>query len=566
MPASKRLLAACAAAAVAVLVCCRPLDAQSNGDPASAKPAAGVTSKVVPTASGDAIAQQERQIAEKYKHLEDVLLRMAELTEASDPRRAALLRKAVAQSKDELIGVRFDRLVELLGKTELSGALENETELDRDLRSMLALLMSENREQRIKDERDRVASLVQQVAGIIREEKDIQGRTISGDDTQRLSKEQGAVADKTGKVAQDMEGKGGTGKEKTPDKKADDGNKQTPGQKAESGKGQPTGKAESGKGGESGKGKSKGKPSGGSGKSSGQPPSGDDDDKKESGGKGQGQQQKQAPARERIVAAQQAMEKAKDKIKKAEKEGAVQDEEEAINELEKAKAALEAILRQLREEEIGRILAMLEARFKKMLQMEEEVYAGTLLLDKTPIVERTHNDEIEAGRLSGKQSEIVVEVDKAALVLREDGSAVAFPEAVDQMRDDMQQVVERLAQAKVEKITQGVEEDVIASLKEMIAALKKAQKEKKKEEKKPPPGKGGPPSEPEEPKLVDPVAELKMIRALQVRVNVRTTKYSKLIEGEQADNPELVEAIRQLAERQQRIYRVTHDMQSGKTR
>ena len=203
---------------------------------------------------------------------------------------------------------------------------------------------------------------------------------------------------------------------------------------------------------------------------------------------------------------------------------------------------------------------MLEARFRKMLQMQEEVYEGTVRLDKVPAAERTHNHEIEASRLSGKESQIVVEVDKAALLLREDGSAVAFPEAVEQMRDDMQQVVTRLAQTKVDKITQGIEEDIIAALKDMIAALKKAQKDQKKK-KKPPGDRSGPP---QEPPLIDMLAELKMIRALQMRVNTRTARYSKMIEGEQADNAELVEAIRRLAEREQRIHRVTRDLEMGK--
>ena len=57
-----------------------------------------------------------------------------------------MLKKAVAQSKEQLIGVRFERLVELLGKDQLSPALENQTDLDQDLRALLELLMSENRE------------------------------------------------------------------------------------------------------------------------------------------------------------------------------------------------------------------------------------------------------------------------------------------------------------------------------------------------------------------------------------------------------------------------------------
>ena len=70
--------------------------------------------------------------------------------------------------------------------------------------------------------------------------------------------------------------------------------------------------------------------------------------------------------------------------------------------------------------------------------------------------------------------------------------------------------------------------------------------------------------QPGEMPLVDLLAELKMIRALQMRVNQRTERYSKLIEGEQAESPEIVERLQQLAERQQRVYRVTRDLHLGK--
>ena len=161
MPANKRLLAACGLAGLTVLSCCWPLYAQSKEDRASAKPAAAAPPRRGQPSSSDAIAQQEQQIAEKYKHLEDVLLRMAELSAASDPRRAALLKKAVAQSKEELIGVRFDRLVELLGKEQLSRASRTRRNSIKDLRSLLELLMSENRAKSIKDERARVRDILE---------------------------------------------------------------------------------------------------------------------------------------------------------------------------------------------------------------------------------------------------------------------------------------------------------------------------------------------------------------------------------------------------------------------
>src|SRR3972149_2361815 len=155
--------------------------------------------------------------------------------------------------------------------------------------------------------------------------------------------------------------------------------------------------------------------------------------------------------------------------------------------------------------------------------------------------------------------QIIVETDKAMLVLREDGTAVAFPEAMDQMRADMQQVVDRLSQAKVGEVTQEIELDIIAALEEMIEALKKAQKDLEKN-----PNLFSTSQEGGDSPLVDKLAELKMIRALQMRINSRTQRYSKLIEGEQAENAELVDALKRLAQRQERIYRVTHDLSSGK--
>ena len=256
------------------------------------------------------------------------------------------------------------------------------------------------------------------------------------------------------------------------------------------------------------------------------------------------------------------MKEAEEKLKEAQREGAVEKQEEALRELELAKAELEEILRQLREEEIMRMLAMLEARFREMLELQIQVYEGTKRLDTVPKDQRSHNHEIDARRLSVKETDIVMKADQALLLLREEGTAVAFPEAVEQVREDMQQVVHRLAQAKVGEITQSIEEDIIAALEEMIEALKKAQEDM--ENRPPPPP--GPPGPQQDPPLIDLLAEVKMIRALQMRINRRTERYSKLIEGEQALKAELVEALQRLAEREARIHRVTRDLEMGRNK
>jgi hypothetical protein len=180
-------------------------------------------------------------------------------------------------------------------------------------------------------------------------------------------------------------------------------------------------------------------------------------------------------------------------------------------------------------------------------------------VDRIPQDKRGRSDEIEAGRLSRKESQIVIESENTLQILREEGSAVAFPEAVQQMVEDMEQVVVRLSQTDVGEITQGIEEDIIAALEEMIEALQKAQQEN---EKKKQSGEG----QPADPALIDKLAELKMIRSLQLRVNTRTKRFSQLVDGEegQTDKPDLIEQLGRLAEREERIFRTTRDIVTGR--
>jgi hypothetical protein len=262
-------------------------------------------------------------------------------------------------------------------------------------------------------------------------------------------------------------------------------------------------------------------------------------------------------AAERLKQAQQRMQEAKERLEESKREGAVQEQEKAVEELEQAKAELERILRQLREEELERMLVMLEARIRKMLDAQVEVYEETKQLDAAMAKAPEHELEIASGRLARKEGLIVREADRALVLLREDGTSVAFPEAIEQARDDMQSIADRLRDTKVDLITQGLEEDVIAALEESLAALQQALKKLREEKGQPQPGEAAPPGEKP---LVDQLAELRMIRALQVRINRRTEQYGAMIEGEQALEDELLEALDALALRQQKIFQATRDL------
>jgi len=480
-----------------------------------------------------------------------------------------------------LIGVQFASLIDQLSKDELSKVLDGQEKLDTDLAELLKLLLSENRSKHLASEKARIRQYLQQLNRIINQQKSLQARTTGGaGQPKELSAQQGALGDQTEGLSDEIR------QNEEPDSESPNENGSDPeasDRKTEKGEqeGSPKKPIEpSDKGAKPGDGSKAAdeetKPTEGEKPEDG-PPSGTPSEKppgKEQNGDAQPGSQSQEPepqspseeahpARERLEEARRRMEQAQQKLEKAEREGAGKDQEEAIRQLQQAKAELEEILRQLREEEVEQVLVALEARLVKMLQMQRDVYEGTERLDKASAASLTHEQEIEAGRLSSREVEIVTEADKALMLLREDGTAVAMPEALSQAREDMQQVVARLARANVGQVTLGIEEDIVIALEEMLEAVRHAMEDAEKRRRN---AQQGEPGTPQDPPLVDVLAELRMIRSLQLRVNTRTQRYSEMISGKHAETPELLDALIRLAERQDRVYRITTDLEAGKNR
>ncbi len=161
---------------------------------------------------------------------------------------------------------------------------------------------------------------------------------------------------------------------------------------------------------------------------------------------------------------------------------------------------------------------------------------------------------------------IVAEANKALQLLEEDGTAVAVPQVLEQCRDDMKAVQARLFKTDVGPFTQQMEEEIIAALKEVIEALKKQQqdlKDKKETSHRRRQRQGQ--QQQRMDRLINMLAELKMLRSLQVRVNQRTISYGKQFPGEQVDDTGTTTELRKLAERQVKIEKATKDIATGKT-
>jgi len=277
------------------------------------------------------------------------------------------------------------------------------------------------------------------------------------------------------------------------------------------------------------------------------------------------QDAKKTPGREELEEAREQMQRALEELDKQNREGSAEAQQEALAQLEKVKARLEAILRQLREEEDELLLASLEARFQKLRKAQMQVNVETVRLSKTVAEDRSRHDD-RAIALGRDQREIVIDAEKALALLKEEGSSVAFPEAIEQMRDNMIEVADRLNKGDTASTTQVIEELIVETLDEMILAMQQEMEKKKDKDKQNQQQKQQQQQQDDDQALINELAELKMIRSLQNQINRLTREIGRELEGEQANDAALKKMTEDLSRRQKRLQDATYDLSTGKNR
>jgi len=287
----------------------------------------------------------------------------------------------------------------------------------------------------------------------------------------------------------------------------------------------------------------------------------DDSSKKKSPPKPESREDK---ARKRVEMARKRMQNAQEKLEEEKRDEAVDEQREAERELREAIDELERILRQLREEEIERSLVDVETRLRRMLDLQRAVREQTEKLGNLTGDLKDRTLELQANKLSIEQLKVVMEGQKALLLLQDEGSSTAFPEALEQVNLDAQVVSKKLTEAVVSAATIAIEDEIIGALDEMLDSLKQVQK-KRDEKKKQPNQQQQQSNNQEEEPLVDSIAELKLLKTLQLRINRRTQSLAKQTNNPddtvgQIGDPGLLSELEDLAGRQQKIHEVTRDI------
>jgi hypothetical protein len=592
------------------------------------KPAASGATPVAGESVGTQ-ARLQREFLEFKLALKLLEQRLEKSGKPEDKLRAASITSALKMIEEKSTDAKFENILQDLRKQELfkstdklQGLVDRNKDLAEDLARLIEAL-NRDPEAELRRQREEAKKILERIKDVIGKQERVRGSTEQGRmGKEELEKAQARVTKETKDLKNLIEGKDGKGKDgdskdgKDKDGKGKDGDSKDGKDKDGKGKdGDPKdGKDKDGKGkdGDSKDGKDKdgkgkdGDPKDGKGKD-GKGKDGDPKDGKGKDGKGKdgdpmdgmgkdgkgGDESADAGkqplppekdnARKRIQEGIELQEESEKKIAKEDRKAASNKQGDAIDKLKEAQKKLEDLLRQLREEEIDRVLVQLQARCIEILRLQTEVRGGTVEVQTSvnarPDRRADRADEQRALELHDREDQIVRKAGDALKLIEAEGSAVAFAEIFRQVRDDMTNVRDRLKLADVGEETVKIEEDIIATLKEMIESLKKAQQDNK-NRKPPEPGQPGQQSPAQQDqRLIDQISELKTIRSMQIQINKRTESHGKKFDGEQAPDisqlkdprakaqaEQVLKEIRELSKRQDKIGKVTRDISLGRNK
>ncbi len=572
---------------------------------------AAVKTESTPPAQRPEIERRQQKLLNDYQLLEEKLFTLYQYEKDKNPTRSKLLEKAYKKSQQASTIERLQQAKGLLSEAKLKQAEAEQAQTLADFNNLLALLQSEDRGKRIRDELERYQEYLKEVERLLRIQKGLRGQAEGGGDEQKIAQSEAQAADRAKKLAEEIQRNEEQPAPELIDASDSDGQKDRDQEDRDQKDRDQEDASEGGDGSDSedgpeGDDDSEGESKDGSakgGESESSQPDGEQGDQKSADGESQqsdseseepsdaqpaggdaqpasGDNQSPAqgdqqtpeneaepanPIRKRIANAEDQMRKAQQSLQQAKRDKAADQMREAEKEIAEAKKQLEEILRQLREEEVERTLAMLEGRFRKMLQRQMEVRDSTEKLNKTAADQRATDFEIQTGKLSTEQNAIATDASRALLLLREDGSSVAFPATVEEMHLDMLQIAARLSAAKVGDFTVELENDVIGTLNYLVDALAQAQKDNEQEKSGGPPPGGGAQPNPGDEALVGKIAELKMLRGLQERIHKRHQRYAKTLNRNDdpaatADSPDLIAGLKRLAEKQLKLTRIAQDI------
>ena len=256
------------------------------------------------------------------------------------------------------------------------------------------------------------------------------------------------------------------------------------------------------------------------------------------------------PGAKPMQQARQSMQGAAEQFGRQDAEAGEEQQRAALDNLQETLDELDDALRQVRQEEREETLAALETRLRSLLSQERRVRDAVEELAAQPAEAWTRLQELRLSETSELHADVIEQAGATLRILRDEGTTVIIPELFAQMIEDMAQVAGLLQAPDLSAPTRALLDEIISQLQEIVDAVKEQRDQDAEAGDQPPGAQQGDQARP----LLPPSAELKLMRAMQVRLNDRSVALADEIEGEPgAAADEARDAFGRTAERQLRL-------------
>ncbi len=256
--------------------------------------------------------------------------------------------------------------------------------------------------------------------------------------------------------------------------------------------------------------------------------------------------------------AKKAMDKATESLEQERPDQATPEQDRALDQLQQAQKELEEELEELRKEEREEMLRDLEARFREMLIKQRGINESTLSLDAIGRGNFKRGARLQVAELADDQQKLSQAAATCLHILEEDATTVVFPRVLGQLSEDMALVAKRLTDLKVARLTQSIEQEIVETLEQLLEAVQRMQQENEQDSQSGQSGDGG------QKPLLPESAELKLLRASQMRVNTRTDAIVEAIAERTESEQTSAEGLETVAGRQKECAEIAGEMRDKK--
>ena len=233
-----------------------------------------------------------------------------------------------------------------------------------------------------------------------------------------------------------------------------------------------------------------------------------------------------------------------------------QSQKDALDEMKKAQEELDERIAELERRSKAEKLAKIEARLDAVLTEQRQITKQTKEVYRRRSSQKPHYDREAAQQLSGlskAEGGLAEEIESVRKMLGKEGTTVVFPDILGDVKSDLELVQKQLGERKAGVITQATQEEIERTLDELVRSVREELSKGPGRKKGGGGGPGGGGGKPKKPPLIPPLAELKMLRLQQLRVNQGTRRLNKDIEAKVITADQAKPRQKTLSERQSRV-------------